>query len=359
MSAAGVILDLDDVRDYARCSLAWFWSGLPIVPVQTHCQDLFEDSLRAGVRQWVTGAVEDLSDGVVGAWRAWCAEWSDAALPGDLLTYATTRAAILEPFENGTLKNFDGGRYTQPRLTTRYKQLYRDRGLLALGRRLDDFARSQGLQGGPVGEGVETGSPLGDAFADAVTAVERMRAADPGLPERAGVAGVDIPFRVALTPALSVEGRADLVVATADSGAVQLEIHEFAPAQTLRAGEAARDARVIAALLAGPWDEAPELPWTSVASVVLRHWRLGQAWVVREPNPGYLLNVVGSIARGMRCGVVVPRALNGQGACRGCGYWEQCWSPAGWRSAPLVEPGLLAAAAEPEPMRKKVSGSCP
>lgn len=354
MTAAGLILDLEDVREYARCSLAWFWSGLPVVPVQPHCQDLFEDSLRAGLQHWVTGAVERLSDGVVATWRAWCATWEDPALPGELLTYATTRAAILEPFENGTLKNIDGARYTQPRLTTRYKQLYRDRGLLSLGRRLDDFARSRGLQGAHTGDDLETGSPLGDAFADAVTAAERMSVAEPALPERAQVAGVDIPFRVTLTPALCVEGRADLVLAAADGAAVQLEIHDFAPTPSLRAGDAARDPRVIAALLAQPLDEAGDLAWTSVASVTVRHWRLGQARVVREPSPGYLLNVVGSIARGMRSGVVVPRALNGQGACRGCGYWEQCWSPAGWRSAPLVEPGLLAVA-DLEPMRKKAS----
>jgi hypothetical protein len=334
------VLSVEALVEYARCSLAWWWSLQDPVVSKLQVADLFEESLRDGLRLYYTGAADRLSEAVVQVWGGWCQAWGDSVIAGDLARYAKTRGQILSAFESGQIKNFSGERYRQPRMSNSYRQLYHDRGLTALGRRLDDFARLRGLEAS--GDDTEfrvPGSPLGDAFADAVTAAERMRSADVPLPDRSIVRGLDIAYGLALTPTLLVEGSADLVAtAPADNG-VQLEVHDFAIEHGLRTGQAARDLRVIAALLGAT--ATGELTWTRVSRVVLRIWRTGECHVVSEPNPGHLLNLVAVIARGMEHQIVIPQALNGYPACRACDYRSHCWSPEGWRGLPLVAPGLL------------------
>lgn len=334
------VLNVDDLRVYAQCSLAWFWRSVLVEPGAMRCADLFEDQLREGLRLYLTGVVGRLTDGVAAAWRAWCAPEGDAALLQDLLRYAAIRARILETLSPGRTRASADGPAGASRQPAKYRQLMRESGLVLLARRLDDAARRRGYHGDVPG----AGSRLGDAFADSLAAVERMGRTEPALPERGLVRGVDIPFRVTLTPIVQLEGQADLVAATVDDpDQVHLELHDFSTEPGPRPGVAARDPRVIAALLARPLADVEALRWTSVSAVTVRHWRSGTAVTVREGNPGYLLNLVSGIARGIRERVVVPRALCGRAACVACAYEESCWSPEGWRALPLLVPHLVEA----------------
>jgi hypothetical protein len=339
-------LTLDDLRMYLHCSLAWFLEKRAGLEAPRRVAALAGEAVREGLAVYYTGEAERLGTAVARVWQGWCAGWGEEALYTDLLRYARDRAAILAQFEKGAFRKFDGERYQAPQLSAKYRDLMHDRGLTALGRKLDELAAVRGLAlDDPSARpgGARVGSALGDAFADSLVAAERMsrQAAHP-LPAPEVVLGLQIPAQVDLSPTLRLTAFIDLVSQAAGGGeaAVQLEVHDFEPLPFVRAGLAARDVRVLAALLAQPATEA--LAWGKVERVIYRHWPSGEVYAVPEGNVGYLLAVVASAARGMRHQVIAPRALTGYDDCRGCRYRQLCWSESGWQSLPLLDPGRLA-----------------
>jgi hypothetical protein len=337
---------LDDLRTYVRCSLAWFFEKRAGLEAPPRVSALVGEAVRAALAVYYTGQAERLGPALGQVWQSWCTEWGEGALYLDLRRYARDRAAILAQFERGTLRKFDGERYQAPHLTAKYRELMQARGLTAMGRNLDEFIvlRGRGLDETPLGPGDKrVGSALGDAFADSLVAVERMshRSVHPlPVPER--VLGLQIPSQVALHSRLSLMVTVDLVAQAVDpagASAVTLEVHDFEPQPFMRAGLAARDLRVLAALLAQPATEA--LTWSQVDRVIYRHWLSGEVYAVQEGNMGHLLAVVTSAGRGMRHQVVAPRALAGYDYCRACCYRLPCWSESGWSTWPLLDPGRL------------------
>lgn len=344
-----MVIALDELRLYARCSLAWFWQTRAGLQPEPRAADLTGAALRSALALLYTGRAEHLVKAVALVWQGWCGAWGDGAIAGELARYARERADILGRFESGLIRNFEGERYVAPRLSNKYRTLLHDRGLVALGRRLDDFARARGLGLDETeSNGRErTGSELGDAFADSREAAERMvHHPQWPLPAPEVVRGLDIPFRVELGREWTLAGAADLVrLAPGDqAGAVVLEIHNYEPQAFMRAGLAARDLRVIAALLATPGandDGGVLVDWTRVERVIFRHWPGGEAFSVQEANCGQLLSVVAAVARGYAEHVVVPRALSGYDDCRACAFRNRCWSEGGWGTLPLVDPHRL------------------
>ena len=171
-----MVIALDELRLYARCSLAWFWQTRAGLQPEPRAADLTGAALRSALALLYTGRAEHLVKAVALVWQGWCGAWGDGAIAGELARYARERADILGRFESGLIRNFEGERYVAPRLSNKYRTLLHDRGLVALGRRLDDFARARGLGLDETeSNGRErTGSELGDAFADSREAAERM-----------------------------------------------------------------------------------------------------------------------------------------------------------------------------------------
>ena len=336
-------LTVDELRQYTRCSLAWFYEKRMGLTRPRTTTDLIPESIAAAQERFYTGQAASLSIAVGQIWQDWCAEWGEPSAFGDLKRYARERALILEQFEKGAFRKDNGGFYTAPQMTGKYRDLMHARGTHALGRKLDELAAQRGLQlAEPESERFgRVGGAVGDAFAEALTAAERMthNASQP-LPGREIVAGLQIPFVVELNSALRLSGTLDVVrQAPGDDDAVDVEVHDFDPQPFVRAGLAARDLRVLTAALARSASE--EIAWNRVNRVIYRHWLTGETYSFQEANIGHLLAVAAAAARGMQHQVVAPRALVGFEACRACAYRGQCWSESGWNSLPLLDPGRL------------------
>jgi hypothetical protein len=329
---------LEDVRSYARCSLEWFWERRAGLARPQTIAALYPAALRQAVSFYYDGHAPSLSLAAVLVWRDWCESWEAPHLLDDLNRYAHGRNHILGLFTTGKVTRPGGGAYTAPQLTKEYRVRMHNAGLSRLGGRLDEFARLRGLL--PEAGDRRPGSALGDVFADCQLAAERM---GPNLPAREVVLGSQVAYHVELANTFTVAAHADLLAqAPADGGepAVQIEVHDFDDQPWVRAGVAGRDLRVIAALLARP-PASQAHAWERVAAVIYRHWRSGQSFTFREANSGHLLAVLSAVVRGMDGGCVIPRALTGFEACRGCAYHEQCWNEAGWRSLALLDAGTL------------------
>jgi hypothetical protein len=336
------VLSLEALRSYARCSLAWFWETQAQVAAEVpDDQLLLEDALRAAIKRRYAGEATSLNEVLQAVWVAWSTTWGDPLLAQDLLTYARKRSAILDRVGRDA-REF-GGLGVPAQHTARFKTLAHDQGLRALGQRLDDFGIQRGaLRPATERERHQALSRLGEAYSQARAAAHQMESAKIPLPAPVAVQGLDIAFLTRLTPTLAISGVADLVAVSPDHpDHVVLEIHDFEPEP---GPKASRDLRVLAALLAGPDPSVPDssrLQWAHVDAVILRQWRSGTVSLVRESNPGYLAQLLATLARGITDQVVVPRALLGQAACGTCGYLDRCWSADGWRELPLVDPGLL------------------
>jgi hypothetical protein len=352
---------LDDLRVYARCPLEWFWEKRAGIPRPRTIASLLPEALKMALAFYYKSYADSVGQAVGQVWRDWCEAWGDVTVADELAEYARGRSRILDLFEKGYLTPPGGGRYKVPQMTNAYRERMHRAGLTRLGHRLDDFARTRGLQL-PTADGDYPGSYLGDVFADCLAAAANAsRNEKLPLPDRAVVLGWQVPYRVDLGPGLRLMGRADLVIqAPPEPGkeAVIVEIHGYRPMPGLRMGIAARDLRVIAASLAQPCERSlgPEehpLSWHHVSRVIYRYWATGEAFEFRETNAGYLRAIASAVVRGMTGQVIVPRALTGYDNCRDCAYHAQCWE-AGWETLPLVDPGTLGLAEQLRDVARQV-----
>jgi hypothetical protein len=340
MDENALIIQLDDLRTYARCTLEWFWERRAGVVRPHTIAALVPAAIRTGLAFYYGGHAESLTAAIGLVWQDWCEGWGEAALARDLARYADGRARILGLFSAGRIQRPDGGRYAVPEMTNEYRTRMHSAGLTTLGRSLDDFARTHGLLAPDADD--RPGSAFGDAFAEGLSMAERVA---PDLPAPGVVLGWEVLFETNLGNGMCLQGTADLLVkSAADPTTVVVEVYDFEPAPWVRAGLASRDLRVIAAALAQPParpDESAGVSWDRVEYVVYRHWPTGQTYTFRETSSGHLLALVAAIARGMQHHVVVPRAVTGYDACRACAYRESCWGKPGWEALPLVDAGLL------------------
>ncbi len=346
---------LDDLVTYARCSMEWFWEKRAGAPKPPTPHSLIPGALRQAIVFYGQGHAENLKAAVEWVWQDWCAAWGNKPILDNLKRYAQGRAAILKQFESGRVARPDGSRYLAPRMTGEYRRRMGAAGLLDLGRRLDDFARQLGLA---LPDGDDVGNTFGDAFADSWHMAERAGSKGVSWPERESILGWHVPFAVSLGNGLRVAGQADLVLRPpSETDGVILEIHDFRSrpglgADTGRPGAnlAARDLRVIAALLAEPYSpaegagEGGGVRWRAVSGVVYRHLPSGEAFLIREVSPGRLLAVVSAAARTMRSQVVIPRLLTSPEDCQACPYRASCFSGQGWDALDLLDPTTLARA---------------
>ncbi len=332
-------LTVDELLQYVRCPLEWFWERRAHVPRPLAANSMTADGLRQAQAFFYEGHAPTLRDALRMVWQDWADAWGQATLPSGLDRYAQGRAAILELFERGRVTRPDGRRYTAPRLTNEYRNRMHSGGLTDLGRGLDEVAQKVGLS---LGDDGENGS-LADAYADGLAAAERM---GPQLPSRDVVLGWQVAYGVELPNGWSLAGMADLVWrAEAERGAsaVVLEVHDLQDTAWVRAGLAGRDLRVIAASMAQPVpDQAPT--WERVDRVVYRQWLAGQTFTFRETNPGHLVAVAAAAVRGIETGVVIPRALAGYQNCQVCPHRERCWDERGWEALALIDDSALARA---------------
>jgi len=335
-----MLVALDEVLTYARCPLEWYWENRAHIERPESVMTLMADAVRAGLGFFYGGFVPTLVAGVEMAWRDWARDWDKSNLVTDLSTYAGERNAILMSFRNGDYKRPGGQLYEVPQMTAKFRDLMHTSGALKLGAALDETARSVGLI---LPHSVEKGfSVLGDAYADCLDAVRQNLKT---LPARSIVKGAAVPYRTRIPGGLTLLGVADLVVEGRPDqpDAVILEVHQFERDPYVRFGLGARDLRVIAATLAEPNPEArPEgaaaVAWRKVDRVDFRYWPTGEVYNFRGgANLGALQMLVSAAARGMRQGIVVPRALSGYEDCRDCAYRDLCWGEA-WQELSLINP---------------------
>jgi hypothetical protein len=334
-------ISVDEIRTFARCGLEWFWEKRAGVPRPSVITVLLPEAMRLALGFYYQGYAGSLVEGVQQVWQDWSEGWGDPALAQDLLAYAEKRAAILK-----LIVRRDGTAYTAPQLTTDYKTRMHASGATALGRRLDDFARTHGLLLNGPPEQERPGSVLGDVCAESLAAAGR---AQPSLPDPAIVAGGQVPIIVDLPNGVRVIGQADLVYPAAEPEAgVVIEVHEFAPQPWLSRPWAGRDLRVIVALLARAADEAKTwrgepLSWKSVERVVYRNFAQAEPLTFREANSGHLVAVVSAVVRGMGQHLIIPRALTGKEICWSCAYHAQCWGEGGWDALGMVNEPVVGA----------------
>ena len=345
-------ISVDDLRTYARCPLEWFWERQVGVEKPQTIAVLFPVAVKTGLEFFYEGHVDSFSTAVGLVWQDWCEGWGETPLVRDLAQYASGRTRILELFTTGRVQRPDGGRYAVPEMTTEYRTRMHSAGLTKLGRSLDEFAQTHGLLI-PDGSN-QPGSVFGDAYADCLTAAERMA---PDLPAPSVVLGRATPFEVNLGNGVRLLGQANLLIrAEAEPKNVVIEVHDFEPAPWVRAGIASRDLRVVSAILARPIlgnEQSKGANWDRVEYVRYRHWPTGQTFTFREANTGHLMALVAAVSRGMLHHVVIPRAMTGYENCRACGYREHCWGQPGWEALPLVDGGLLGwAEAHKKPFQK-------
>jgi hypothetical protein len=334
---------LDEVLLYARCGLEWYWEFRAHMKRPEAVTTMLADSVRQGLAFYYGGFAATLERGIEMVWHDWAEEWGDPSRVNDLAEYATGRNQIMAAFRNGQYTRPGGTPYDVPQMTAKFRDLMHSNGLLKLGTKLDQFAESRNFLLPKTNETVFSG--LGDAFADCLEAA-RLNART--LPARTIVRGASVPYRSELPGELAVLGTADLVIEGKPKTPrdVILEVHQFQRDPFVRFGLGSRDLRVIAATLARPNPDArdegaPVVDWDAVARVDFRHWPTGEVFQFHGGNVGQLQLLLSATLRGMRMGVVVPRALTGYDDCRSCAYRDLCWGDA-WQELSLIDPTNLA-----------------
>ena len=269
-------LSLDEVLAYARCPLEWFWERRAGLARRSSPDGLKTTALRQALVFYYEGHTDVLLQAMDWVWRDWCDAWGEPSIFDDLAVYATTRARLLKQIQ------LDKGRGPS------YAERMHRAGLAVLGRRLDEFARTESRVL-LANDEQPVGSALGNAFTDCRMATKQAPRFQEPLPSRAEYLGPAVAYEIQLDDHANLLAGCDLAWRRSgdELGDISLEVHDMQSASHVRSRWAKHDLRVIAASLAKPV-AGSSVSWEQVRRVVYRHWPSGSSYVFTETNAGHL-----------------------------------------------------------------------
>jgi len=307
-------IDLNEVLTFAYCPMKYQWQYRKGVSPPWTGEGIIRQVVWNGLADFYTDAACSPLEGIQQRWRDLLTAWEIPQIYDTLETYARTRTEIMLLFVTGQIRKPTGELYQAPRRTEAYRQLAEQKGLLSLRAGIDRSAAG-------IPAVLSDEDSLADVYADTVEIALRFRK-----PAPSDILGVQEPFSVSLPDGQTLLGRADLAAPGDDDGKAVLEIWDLAPTASpwpiLR-----RDLRVAAALRA----ESARWP-AGVERVRVRYLRTGETVDVFgrtiPPWTQSLLVIAGQAVRASAFGV--PRLAVSALQCKGCQYWQECTSDAGW-----------------------------
>ncbi len=369
-------LSLDDLWDWAYCPVRVWWRKTGLAPDVTELgghrtgEKLIRESLLSAIRLFYNAAKNNktmsFGECLGMVWKHWLDNWKlGEDVTRALVDYHQLRRALLRRFDEGSIKDREGKRYTRPRCTRYWREMSDTSGLSARRKAIDGHQHKIGMDRLEMSEEEQFRAPIGlaDAFADSMDIGNRLK-----LPDPKDILGVSVPMVVDL-PSTQLHLHADLVrtigrgrrrgrPSKEDNG--QGEIHKvevtlmlfdemLPPAYSL-----ARDLRVMALGQAQLEEEKAE---TKITGVDVLHMHSGEKQQFRPQLGDGAENLEGlarAVVTGIRGGAYVPRMVCGWHACGDCEYRILCYAESGVME--LFNPPMMAQIDASQALTQKMRG---
>jgi hypothetical protein len=305
---------LEEVQDYLYCSLLYYLkhrkgaAELNIPALTT--ADLPGEAINQALRVFSAGDHPQLSFRalVQAVWATWMKQKGIGAdTITMLLGYESMRREILDQFLSGKITKRGGGRYTEPRLSTRYRQMTEHAGLQAVAARIEEqmLPRFQvaSAELDLLGEYL-----IADAYADSL-----LMAARYPLPPREAIAAADEDITIRSRNNIQIQVKAHLLI-KGKSGTIAV-VAESEPAFYFNPTWAGRNLAAIALSL---YDGAghSEKP---VHKILIRHLMSGKDVARKRLRTSRLSLALLHGVRGIQADLYLPQFLSGDlSRCRRC-----------------------------------------
>jgi len=311
------------MQDYLFCSLYFYWKHIhanmldEISPNDYSTANLPGEAISQALQVWSTGKyVEHPFKALVGAvWKKW---FDDHDVKTDAQTmiagYAELRERILMQFIEGKITARGGKKYTEPRMTNRYKAMMDTGGVTHLETEANDAVLKKMAVTKSTLEGLGVYS-LAEAYSDSIVMASRYSP-----PAINAIIGVAIPATIQLGDTIKVKTIADLIVSDGDGGAI-VEVHDCHPMFYYQRQNVGKRIDVIAAsLLTG---ETPPIP--PIKKVIYRHFMSATTMSRKQLRHSRLQFAMVGAVRGIRSKLYLPQFLSGDHTrCRMCAAANIC-----------------------------------
>ena len=313
------LFTLEELQDYLYCSLLYYLKhreGAELnIPALTTA-GLPGEAISQALRVFSAGEHPQLSFRalVQAVWATWMKQreiGSDTITM--LLGYETLRGEILDQFLSGKIKKRGGRRYTEPRLSTRYRQMTEHAGLKAVAERIEEqmlprfqIASAELDLLGPY--------PIADAYADSLLIAARYP-----LPPREAIVAVDENIIVRSRNNIQIQVKAHLLIK--DKSGLIAVVAEAEPVFYFNTTWAGRNLAAIALSLYDGADRGV----APVQKVLIRHLMSGKDVARKSLRTSRLSFALLHGVRGIQADLYLPQFLSGDlSRCRQCPAERLC-----------------------------------
>ena len=322
-TANGKALTFQMIQDYLYCSLYFYWRHIHadphknITPNMHSTASLPGEAISQALRVWGTGKYSTHPfKALVGAvWKRWLDDYDLGEDVHTMLTgYAELREKIIMQFLEGRIRARDGRKYTEPRMTRRYRDMMDTGGVSHLEERVNDAALQRMAVTKATLDGIGEYS-LAAAYSDSLIMAARYQP-----PVVDSIIGIALPAVIQLGDTIRVKTTADMLISDGADGAIA-EIHDSHPMFYYRRYDVGKRLDVIAAsLLAGKEGDLPP-----ITKVIYRHFMSATTMERKQLRHSRLqLAMVGAV-RGIRSKIYLPQFLSGDRTrCKGCAAANIC-----------------------------------